>query len=67
MKEQLHQKAERIVHRFGFANVRVSNGKVGQVTLFGSVSDINDHALVVAIARTTPGVQEVHSEITVAK
>jgi|TARA_R110002073_G_scaffold154858_5_gene310063 osmotically-inducible protein OsmY len=67
MKEQLYQKVERIVHQFGFANVRVTNGKTGQVTLSGSVSDINDRALVVAIARTTPGVQEIHSEITVTK
>lgn len=67
MKEQLHQKVERIVHRFGFANVRVSNGKAGQITLSGNVDDINDRALLVAVARTTPGVRDVHSEITVTK
>ena len=67
MKEQLQQRVERIVHRFGFANVRASNGKTRQITLSGSVDDINDRALVVAIARTTPGVQDVHSEITVTK
>ncbi len=67
MKEQLHQKVGRIVHRFGFANVCVSSGKAGQITLSGNVDDINDRALLVAVARTTPGVQEVHSEITVNK
>ena len=67
MKEQLQQRVERIVHRFGFANVRASNGKTRQITLSGNVDDINDRALLVAVARTTPGVQEVHSEITVAK
>ncbi len=67
MKEQLHQKVERIVHRFGFANVCVSSGKAGQITLSGNVDDINDRALLVAVARTTPGVQEVHSETTVNK
>tara|TARA_A100001391_G_scaffold157687_3_gene116010 strand:+ start:1544 stop:1747 length:204 start_codon:yes stop_codon:yes gene_type:complete len=67
MKEELHQKVERIVHRFGFGTIRVGNGRTGQVTLSGSVSDINDRALVVAIARTTPGVQEVLSEITVIR
>ena len=44
MKEQLHQKVERIVHRFGFANVCVSSGKAGQITLSGNVDDINDRA-----------------------
>lgn len=67
MKEQLQQKVERIVHRFGFANVRASNGKAGQITLSGSVDDINDRALLVAVARTTPGVQDVRSEITVTR
>ena len=67
MKEQSHQKVERIVHRFGFANVCVSNDKAGHITLSGNVGDINDRALLVAVARTTPGVQEVNSEITVNK
>lgn len=33
MWEQLHQKVERIVHRFGFGGIRVGNGGTGQVNL----------------------------------
>lgn len=67
MKEQLPQTVKCIIYRYGFANVRVPEGKARQVVLSDSVSDINDRASVVALARTTPGVQGVHSEITVTK
>ncbi len=67
MNEPLHKKVQRIVHRFGFHGIRVANGKPGHVTLSGSVNEINDRALVIAIARTTPGVQEIRSDITLTK
>lgn len=65
--ESLRVRVERIIKRFGFAGVQVSDEQAGHVTLTGSVDDINDRPLVVAIARTTPGVREVRSDIAIGK
>ncbi|QDV55388.1 MULTISPECIES: BON domain-containing protein [Rosistilla] len=64
-QETLHAKVERIVHKFGFDNVCVSSIKAGHVEMTGTVSNINDRALIVAIARTTPGVQQFSIEIKI--
>ncbi|EMI44960.1 Transport-associated domain protein [Rhodopirellula sp. SWK7] len=47
--------------------MQVSSDQSWHVTLTGTVDEINDRALVVAIARTTPGVTVVRSEITLTK
>lgn len=65
--ETLSARVERIIKRYGFDEVQVSSDKSRHVTLTGTVDDVNDRALVVAIARTTPGVTVVRSEITVSK
>lgn len=64
-QETLHAKVERIVRKFGFDNVCVSSIKAGHVEMTGTVSDINDRALIVAIARTTPGFQQFSMEIKI--
>ncbi|GAA4469591.1 BON domain-containing protein [Novipirellula rosea] len=64
-QETLHAKLERIVRKFGFDDIRVSSIKSGHVELTGTVNDINDRALIVAIARTTPGVQKFTLEIKI--
>ncbi|TWT97206.1 BON domain-containing protein [Neorhodopirellula pilleata] len=65
--EPLSARVERIIRRFGFEGVHVSSDQSWHVTLTGIVDDVNDRALLVAIARTTPGVTVVRSEITVSK
>lgn len=65
--ETLRARVERIIRRFGFDGVHVSSDQSWHVTLTGTVDEINDRALVVAIARTTPGVTVVRSEITLTK
>ena len=65
--ETLSARVERIIKRYGFDEVQVSSDKSWHVTLTGTVDDVNDRALVVAIARTTPGVAVVRSEITLTK
>ncbi len=64
-QEALHATVERIVRKFGFDNVCVSSIKAGHVVLTGTVSDINDRALIVVIARTTLGVQQFSIEIKI--
>ncbi|WP_404309669.1 BON domain-containing protein [Neorhodopirellula lusitana] len=65
--EPLCARVERIIKRYGFEGVQVSSDQSWHVTLTGTVDEINDRALVVAIARTTPGVTVVRSEITLTK
>ncbi|EMI17288.1 Transport-associated domain protein [Rhodopirellula maiorica SM1] len=65
--EPLSVRVERIIKRYGFDGVQVSSDQPWHVTLTGTVDDVNDRALVVAIARTTPGVTVVRSEITLTK
>lgn len=67
MKEPIAKKVERIVKKFGFTDICVLSDQSGVVELSGTVPDINDRPLVVAIARTTPGVREVRSDITIEK
>ncbi|TWU55966.1 BON domain-containing protein [Rubripirellula reticaptiva] len=65
--KSLSARVERIIKRFGFDGVHVSSDKTGQVTLSGILDEVNDRALVVAIARTTPSVTVVRCEITFSK
>lgn len=65
--EPLSVRVERIIKRYGVDGVQVSSDQSWHVTLTGNVDEVNDRALVVAIARTTPGVTVVLSEITVSK
>ncbi len=67
MSEPLHTKVERIVKRFGFDAVRVTSLNAGHVELSGTVREIDDRALLVAVVRTTPGVQEIRNEVTIIK
>jgi hypothetical protein len=65
--EPLNVRVERIIKRFGFDGVHVSSDQPWHVTLTGTVDEVNDRALVVAIARTTPGVTVVRSDIAFSK
>ncbi|MAS38365.1 MAG: transport-associated domain protein [Anaerolineaceae bacterium] len=67
MKEHLHHKVERILRRYGFTDIRVRPDSDRQVVLSGTVADFDERAMAIAIARTTPGVQEIENEINIAK